>query len=73
MSETHFIAYKSAEDRSTLVIVTHLSVFDYEFDESRRASSKEFYDRKLAVEHAKKLAEKHGKAFEDDHDDGLLD
>jgi hypothetical protein len=69
-----FIIYRSKDDESTLEILRLLSCFDYEIENFHRASSKEFSDRASAVAHAKDLAEKHGKIFEDDEEaTGLLD
>ena len=70
---TYYIIYKSKDDESTLEILRFLSCFDYEIENFHRASSKEFSDRASAVDHAKDLAEKHGKIFEDSEATGLLD
>ncbi|WP_408601539.1 hypothetical protein [Pseudomonas sp. PLMAX] len=71
---TYFIIYRSKEDESTLEILRMLSCFDSEIEDFHRASSKTFYDRPAAVAHAKFLAEKHGKVFEDtDEESSLLD
>lgn len=71
---TYFIVYRSKDDESTLQIKRLLSCFDYEIDSFHRASSKAFYSRADAVAHAKSLAEKHGKIFEDSEAPaGLLD
>lgn len=70
---TYFIIYKSKDDESTLEILRLLSCFDSEIEDFHRASSKTFYERPPAVAHAKYLAEKHGKIFEDDEATGLLD
>jgi hypothetical protein len=71
---TYFIIYRSKEDESTLEILRMLSCFDSEIEDFHRASSKVFYERPAAVTHAKYLAEKHGKTFEDSEEaTGLLD
>lgn len=71
---TFFIMYKSSTDQSELEIRSHLTCFDYEVDESTRASSKAFDNYKSAAAHAKHLAEKHGKVFVDEEEGtGLLD
>lgn len=69
---TYFIIYPSKDDESTLEILRLLSCFDYEIENFHRASSKEFSDRASAIAHAKDLAEKHDKIFEEEAT-GLLD
>ena len=58
MSEKFYIIYPRG-DLSKLAIISLSIACDYEIDDYKRASQKEFYDMDECVEYARELSRKH--------------